>query len=107
MYEHDVAHMLPAVMAPGLVLHYRGDRLIPFRGAQQLVAGLRNATLVQLDGRVHLPDARDLDQIQKNIVEHVRGGGSHADAPCPNVRPFAGGLVSVCGRWPGDVVPLR
>ena len=73
LYEHDVAHLLPLVRAPALVLHYRGDRLIPFRGAQQLVAGLRNARLVVLDGRVHLPDARDLDQIQKNIVEHVRG----------------------------------
>ncbi len=73
MYEHDVAHLLPAVTAPGLVLHYRGDRLIPFRGSQQLVAGLRNARLVPLDGRVHLPDARDLDQIQKNVVEHIHG----------------------------------
>lgn len=73
MYEHDVAHLLPAVTAPGLVLHYRGDRLIPFRGSQQLVAGLRSARLVSLDGRVHLPDARDLDQIQKNVVEHLNG----------------------------------
>ena len=56
------------------------DRLIPFRGAQQLVAGLRNARLVTLDGRVHLPDARNLDQIQKNIVEHVRGA-VHTQTP--------------------------
>ncbi|MGZ4745996.1 MAG: alpha/beta fold hydrolase [Oryzihumus sp.] len=73
LYEHNVVDRLPTVTAPALVLHYRGDRLIPFRGAQQLVAGLRNARLVVLEGRVHLPDANDLDQIQKNIVEHVRG----------------------------------
>ena len=73
LYEHDVVHLLPLVRAPALVLHYRGDRLIPFRGAQQLVAGLPHARLVVLDGRVHLPDASDLDQIQGNIVEHVRG----------------------------------
>ena len=72
MYEHDVTHLLPAVVAPGLVLHYRGDRLIPFGGGQQLVTGMGNARLVPLDGRVHLPDAADLDQIQKNVVEHVR-----------------------------------
>src|SRR6476661_8667192 len=72
LYEHNVVDKLPSVMAPALVLHYRGDRLIPFRGAQQLVAGLGNVTLVELEGRVHLPDARDLDQIQRNIVEHVR-----------------------------------
>src|SRR5512139_47838 len=71
MYDHDVTDLLPHVEAPTLVLHYRGDRLIPFRGAQDLVAGLPDATLLPLDGRVHLPDAADLDQIQKAMVDHV------------------------------------
>ena len=71
MYDHDVAQLLPSVQAPALVLHYRADRLIPFQGALDLVTGLRDATLVPLDGRVHLPDARDLDHIEKAIVDHV------------------------------------
>ncbi len=71
MYDHDVTDLLPDVEAPTLVLHYRGDRLIPFRGAQDLVAGLPDATLLPLDGSVHLPDAADLDQIQKAMVDHV------------------------------------
>jgi hypothetical protein len=45
--------------------------LIPFQGALDLVTGLPDATLVPLDGRVHLPDARDLDHIEKAIVDHV------------------------------------
>jgi len=71
-YDQDVVDLLPSVTAPTLVLHYRGDRLIPFRGAQDLVAGLPDATLVPLDGRVHLPDAVDLDQIEHAIVDHVQ-----------------------------------
>ena len=75
MYDHDVVHLLPSVRAPALVLHYRADRLIPFRGALDLVTGLPDATLVPLDGRVHLPDARDLDHIEKAIVDHIHRHG--------------------------------
>ncbi|HET7533673.1 MAG TPA: alpha/beta fold hydrolase [Nocardioidaceae bacterium] len=72
MYDCDVMDLLPSVQAPVLVLHYRSDRLIPFRGGQDLVAGLPQATLVPLDGRVHLADAADLDQVETAIAEHVR-----------------------------------
>jgi pimeloyl-ACP methyl ester carboxylesterase len=71
MYDHDVTDLLPAVTAPALVLHYRRDRLIPFRGATDLVAGLRDAKLLPLDGCVHLPDAADLDLIQTAVVQHL------------------------------------
>lgn len=71
-FDYDVADLLPSVIAPGLVLHYRGDRLIRFRGAQDLAAGLPTARLLPLDGRVHLPDAKDLDLIEGAIVDHVR-----------------------------------
>ena len=72
MYDCDVMDLLPSVQAPVLVLHYRSDRLIPFRGSRDLVAGLPRATLVPLDGRVHLADAADLDQVETAIAEHVR-----------------------------------
>jgi pimeloyl-ACP methyl ester carboxylesterase len=75
MYDHDVVRLLPSVRAPALVIHYRADRLISFRGALDLVTGLPDATLVPLDGRVHLPDARDLDHIEKAIVDHVQRHG--------------------------------
>ena len=35
------------------------------------LSGLPHATMLALDGRVHLPDAADLDVIEKAIVEHV------------------------------------
>ena len=72
MYPQDVSDLLPQIETPALVLHYRSDRLIWFRGGQQLAAGLPNATFLPLDGRFHLPDAADLDTIERAIVSHVR-----------------------------------
>jgi pimeloyl-ACP methyl ester carboxylesterase len=68
VYTADVSGLLSRVTAPALVLHYRADRLIPFRGGQQLAAGLPDAQLVALEGAHHLPDARDLDTITDAIV---------------------------------------
>jgi pimeloyl-ACP methyl ester carboxylesterase len=68
IYAADVTALLPAVSAPALVLHYRGDRVIPHRGGLQLAEGLPDARLVTLEGRYHLPDIRDLDQIVDTIT---------------------------------------
>jgi DNA-binding SARP family transcriptional activator/pimeloyl-ACP methyl ester carboxylesterase len=72
IYLQEVGHLLPSVEVPALVLHYRGDRLIRFGGGQELAGGLPHARLVALDGRVHLPDAADLDVIQNAVAEHIK-----------------------------------
>ena len=71
IYGQDVTPLLPEIQAPALVLHYRSDRLIPFRGGQDLATGLPQATLLPLDGKVHLPDAADLDTIERAIADHI------------------------------------
>jgi pimeloyl-ACP methyl ester carboxylesterase len=72
IFEQDVSGLLPQVEVPSLVLHYRQDRLIPFRGGRDLAAGLPRASFVPLEGRVHLPDVKDIDAIRSAIVGHVR-----------------------------------
>jgi DNA-binding SARP family transcriptional activator/pimeloyl-ACP methyl ester carboxylesterase len=72
VYRADVSALLPRVNAPTLVLHYRGDRLVPFAGGQQLAAALADATLMPLDGAYHLPDATDLPRIVDAIAGFVR-----------------------------------
>jgi pimeloyl-ACP methyl ester carboxylesterase len=67
IYAADVKALLPAVSAPALVLHYRGDR-VPHRGGLQLAEGLPDARLVTLEGRYHLPDVHDLDHIVDTIT---------------------------------------
>ena len=61
--------------APALVLHYRADRLIPFRGGQQLAAELPDAQFVVLEGAYHLPDARDLDTVADAVVTFLSQPG--------------------------------
>jgi len=74
VYEIDVSGLLPEVACPALILHYRGDRVIPFAGGMQLAKGLPNARLVALDGRFHLPDATDLDTVAPTITDFLTGG---------------------------------
>jgi DNA-binding SARP family transcriptional activator/pimeloyl-ACP methyl ester carboxylesterase len=71
IYRVDVSDLLPEVHQPALVLHYRSDRLIHYRGGQQLASELPNARFVPLDGRYHLPDAADLDRIVDAIHDLV------------------------------------
>jgi DNA-binding SARP family transcriptional activator/pimeloyl-ACP methyl ester carboxylesterase len=68
MYRTDVTDLLPGVAAPALVMHYRGDRVIPYRGSRQLASGIPDARLIPLDGDFHLPDARDLPRIVETIA---------------------------------------
>jgi DNA-binding SARP family transcriptional activator/pimeloyl-ACP methyl ester carboxylesterase len=71
VYRTDVTDLLADVAAPSLVLHYRGDRVVPFRGGRQLATGLRDARFLPLDGSFHLPDARDLDAVVAAVLEFV------------------------------------
>ena len=68
MYRSDVTSLLAEVAAPALVMHYRGDRVIPYRGGRQLASGIPDARLVPLEGHFHLPDASDLPRIVETIA---------------------------------------
>jgi DNA-binding SARP family transcriptional activator/pimeloyl-ACP methyl ester carboxylesterase len=63
IYAADVTELIGDVRAPALVLHYRGDRVIPFAGGEKLAAALPGARFVAMDGAWHLPDARDVGAI--------------------------------------------
>jgi DNA-binding SARP family transcriptional activator/pimeloyl-ACP methyl ester carboxylesterase len=71
IYQANVAALLPRVRAPALVLHYRGDHVIPFAGGVQLAAGLPDATFLPLDGAFHMPDAPDLGRVVDAIAGFV------------------------------------
>ncbi len=81
VYTADVSSLLPQVAVPALVMHYRDDRVIPFRGGQDLATGLPDARFVALDGPFHMPDARDLGAITRIITEFIASDGSDATPP--------------------------
>lgn len=54
-YEMDVRELAPRVQAPTLVVHRLQDRTIPLDAGRDLAARIPGATMVTLDGQVHLP----------------------------------------------------
>ncbi len=63
IYDTDVTDVVDSIRAPTLVLHYRGDRVIPFAGGETLAAMLPSARFIAREGGWHLPDARDVADI--------------------------------------------
>lgn len=50
----DVAHLLPKVTHPTLVLHSLGDRVVCFEEGRHLASGIPQATLVPLESENHI-----------------------------------------------------
>jgi DNA-binding SARP family transcriptional activator/pimeloyl-ACP methyl ester carboxylesterase len=96
LFTQDVSPLLREIEAPALVLHYRGDRLVGYGGGKALALGLPDATFLPLEGRVHLPDAKDLDTIERAILDHVRTHATTAYA-----LSDVGGGVAAQGRPTG------
>jgi pimeloyl-ACP methyl ester carboxylesterase len=69
IYNTDVSDLVKEIRAPALVLHYRGDRVIPFAGGEALAAALRSVRFLAKDGAWHLPDARDVADIIDAVEE--------------------------------------
>lgn len=74
-YESDVSGLLADVCQPALVIHYRGDRIIPFSGGEHLASHLPDAEMLPLDGRYHLPDLADADRLSRAITEFATSSG--------------------------------
>jgi len=52
--QGDLSHQLPQIQVPTLVVHARGDRLVPFEaGGRELAAGIPGAKLVVLETDNH------------------------------------------------------
>jgi DNA-binding SARP family transcriptional activator/pimeloyl-ACP methyl ester carboxylesterase len=71
LYRADASDVLADVTAPTLVVHYRRDRLMPFAAGEALAEALRNARMLALEGRYHLPDAQDLDLIEAEVAQLI------------------------------------
>ncbi len=79
-YAIDVSDQLAQVRAPTLVIHRRGDAVMPFRRGQQLAAGIPNARLVPLEGTMHVPFLGDTDSVVA-AIDTFLGEGETAPSP--------------------------
>ncbi len=66
----NVSALLPRVTVPTLVLHARGDALVPFESGRKLAAGIPGARFVPLDGRNHL--FLESEPAFRQFLDHTR-----------------------------------
>jgi class 3 adenylate cyclase len=71
--EMDVRSALPAIAAPTLVMHHRGDRIIPLRQGRYLADRIPSARLAVLEGRDHLPMLGNQDELLDEMEEFLVG----------------------------------
>ena len=64
----DMRLIVPHVRVPALVLHRRGDRVVPIRHGRELASLLPNARFVALNGDSHLPWVGDQREIQRALA---------------------------------------
>lgn len=70
VYRLDVEDAAPGITVPTLVLHARGDAMIPFSRGRELAALIPGARFVPLDGRNHV--LLEDEPAWPVFVEHVR-----------------------------------
>ncbi len=90
--EPPTSELLPLVTAPALVIHRRGDAVVPFERGRELAAGIPGARFLPLDGRNHapLPGEPVLAVLWKAVDEFL--GPAEAPDPAP---PAPSGLVTI------------
>jgi len=81
----NVGQLLPQVKAPTLVMHCRGDSIVPLDAGRELAAGIPGAHFLPLDGRNHsiLPGEPAGLTMYEAIQEFVGGDGDRQEAPAP------------------------
>jgi pimeloyl-ACP methyl ester carboxylesterase/DNA-binding CsgD family transcriptional regulator len=74
-FKADLRDVLPNVPVPTLVLHRRGDRMVPISRGRELATLLPNARFIPLNGDSHLPWRDDQRELFRALA-----GFLHSDA---------------------------
>jgi len=70
-HTEDLRHFLPKVVAPTLVIHMKGDELVPFEAARWLAESLPNGVLEEFDAPREIP-LRAHEELARHIEEFLR-----------------------------------
>lgn len=73
--EIDVRSVLPAIQCPTLVLHRRGDMVVPIKTGRYLASRIPGARFVELPGDDHLPYG-PMDELFGAVEEFLTGSRS-------------------------------
>src|SRR5882724_11115460 len=103
--EMDAVDVLSRVRTEALVIHRRKDRAIPLEAGQRLAAELPHASLITLDGDIHLPWI-DGDAIADTVHSFLAG----EEVLTATSLPFSGCRLDEANRelsWTGSAVQRR
>jgi class 3 adenylate cyclase/pimeloyl-ACP methyl ester carboxylesterase len=78
--EVDIREVLPAISAPTLVVHRKGDSLWPIEGARFIAEQIPGAELAEIEGIDHFPFAGDAEELISTIEQFLTGA-QHAPEP--------------------------
>jgi pimeloyl-ACP methyl ester carboxylesterase len=67
----DVAHLIPALKIPTLVLHRRGDQTAPFASGQELAQRISGARFIPLEGDAHFEWAGDTQSVVRPMLDFL------------------------------------
>ncbi|MEX1038707.1 MAG: alpha/beta fold hydrolase, partial [Acidimicrobiia bacterium] len=71
--EMDVREVLPSLDVPTLVIHRKGERIIPLSLGRELADSIPGARLLELDGEDHFAYAGDIDIWMTEVERFVTG----------------------------------
>jgi class 3 adenylate cyclase/alpha-beta hydrolase superfamily lysophospholipase len=75
----DIRHVLPSIYAPTLVMHARGDRLVPFRSGRYLADHIVGARFLELPTNDHTPWFGASEIYLDAMEEFLTGTRTHTD----------------------------
>ncbi len=94
--DMDVREVLPALDLPVLVLHRKGDRIVPIEWGRELADGIAGARLVELEGDDHFGYAGDVDTWMTELERFVTGEVKPRPE-LPNLHPTV--RIETLGRF--------
>jgi class 3 adenylate cyclase len=77
--EIDIRHVLPSIYAPTLVMHARGDRVVPFRSGRYMAEHIVGARFLELPTDDHAPWFGARDVYADAMEEFLTGTRPNAD----------------------------
>ena len=82
MQDIDVYELLGQVDVPTLVIHRRGDAIVPFEFGRELAAHIPGARFLPLEGRNHViqPNEPANEIFRRAVEDFLREGGSETQA---------------------------
>ncbi len=80
-YELDVRHILPSIHLPTLILHRKGDALVPVACGRYLAEHIPNARYVEVPGDDHFVSDEETQDVIADEIEQFMTGEHHRPEP--------------------------